>query len=68
MADNPNIAAFKATIPPIMSGIKVGGDGMRFQLDVPESEMVEAIKILTMRGTILKVTIQVDKQASNYGL
>lgn len=51
-------AVFRASIPPIMSGIKTGGDGLRFQLDVPESDMAEAIKLLTMRGKVLLVTIE----------
>lgn len=58
MADNGNKATFRASIPPIMSGIKTGGDGMRFQLDVPESDMAEAVKLLTMRGKVLQVTIE----------
>ena len=57
MADNDR-ATFRASIPPIMSGIKTGGDGMRFQLDVPESDMAEAVKLLTMRGMVLVVTVE----------
>lgn len=52
-------AAFSASIPPIMSGIKTGGDGMRVQFDIPESDMGEASKLLAMRGKRLRVTVKV---------
>jgi hypothetical protein len=52
-------ASFLATIAPIMSGIKTGSDGMRVQFDVPESEMGEAVKLLAMRGRVLRLTVEV---------
>jgi hypothetical protein len=51
-------AEFRASIPPIMSGIKTGGDGMRVQFDIPESDMGEAAKLLAMRGKVLRVTVE----------
>jgi hypothetical protein len=54
-----NTAVFIATIPPIMTGIKAGADGMRFQMDVAETEMGEAVKLIGMKGKQLKVTVQV---------
>ena len=61
-------ATFRASIPPIMSGIKTGGDGMRVQFDIPESDMPEAVKLLTMRGKVLLVTVEVKngKKQANY--
>lgn len=53
-------AKFRASIPPIMSGIKTGGDGMRVQFDIPESDMGEGAKLLIMRGKRLVVTVEVD--------
>lgn len=52
---------FLCTFPPIQSAIKVtgNGDGLRIQLDIPESEMAQAAYLLTMRERILKVTIEV---------
>jgi hypothetical protein len=46
-----------------MSAIKATGnnDGMRIQLDIPESEMGEAVHLLLMRQKVLKVTIEVDE-------
>jgi hypothetical protein len=60
-----NSCTFLASFPPIQSAIKTsgGGDGMRIQLDIPESQMGNALELLTMRSKILKVTIEVsDKQ------
>lgn len=51
---------FRATIPPIMSGIKTGGDGMRVQFDIPESDMAQAIELLTMRGKVLIISVEVQ--------
>ena len=50
--------SFLASFPPIQSAIKVGQDGMRIQLDIPESEMANAIGLLGMRECILVVTVQ----------
>ncbi len=54
-----NRATFDASIPPIMTGIKTGGDGMRLQLDIPENQMGEGAKLLAMRGKRLRVTVEV---------
>ena len=59
-------ASFLASIPPIMSGIKTGGDGMRVQFDIPETEMGEAVKLLAMRGERLKVTVEVVKSVEKH--
>ena len=58
-------ATFTATIPPIMSGIKTGGDGMRVQFDIPEADMGEAAKLIAMRGKRLKVTVEVARRDSD---
>lgn len=54
---------FKASLPPIQSSIKVSGDGdgMRIQLDIPESEMPNALNLLMMRQCGLIVTITPDE-------
>ena len=54
---------FLASFPQIQSAIKThgGGDGMRIQLDIPESEMANALELLTMRQAVLKVTVEVEK-------
>ena len=65
MAKSDHTATFRASIPPIMSGIKTGGDGMRVQFDIPESDMAEAVKLLTMRGKVLILTV--TEQDDNSG-
>lgn len=51
-------ATFRASLPPILSALKVSGDGgARLQLDVPDSDMAEALKLLLWRGCVLKVTV-----------
>lgn len=49
---------FLASFPPIQSAIKIGQDGMRIQFDVPETEMVRAVGLLTMRDRLLRVTVE----------
>lgn len=50
---------FLASFPPIQSAIKVAGDGgMRIQLDIPESEMATAVKLLGFRDVLLQVTVK----------
>lgn len=61
-------ATFRASIPPIMSGIKTGGDGLRVQFDVPESDMGEAVKLLAMRGMVLRVVVTAEREGRSYGL
>jgi len=53
-------ASFLASFPAIQSAIKIYGDrqGMRLQLDVPESEMGEAVKLLMWREQVLRVTVE----------
>ena len=55
-------ATFLASFPCIQSAIKIdgGGNGMRIQLDVPESEMSEAVKLLMWREVVLRVTVGPD--------
>ena len=52
---------FLATIPPLQSAIQVHGgqDGMRVKLEIPESEMANAVGLLAMRGVVLRVTVEV---------
>jgi hypothetical protein len=53
-------ASFLAAFPSIQSAIKVHGtrDGMRIQLDIPESEMGEAAKLLMWRERVLRVQVE----------
>lgn len=53
-------AVFRAAFPCIQSAIKIGPDGCRVQLDIPESEMAEAVKLLAWRQVVLRVTVEPD--------
>ena len=55
-------ATFRANFPQALAAIKVSGDGggMRIQLDIPESDMGEAVKLLLMRQMVVRVTIEPD--------
>lgn len=60
---------FRATFPPIMSAIKVtgNGDGMRIQLDIPESEMPQALGLFAFRERVLIVTVAAEDDTVKYG-
>jgi hypothetical protein len=50
---------FLASFPPIQSAIKLDGrDGARIQLDIPENEMGNFIKVLMWKGEVFQVTIE----------
>lgn len=59
----PEAVTFLAAFPAIKSAIIVGQDGMQVKLEIPESEMPAAVKLLALRDVILKVTIEVAKDA-----
>lgn len=56
--------SFRASFPTIQTAIKITGDGggMRIQLDIPETEMAQAVRLLVMRQMVLKVTVEPDEQ------
>lgn len=58
---------FLASFPSVMSAIKVTGDGsgMRIMLDIPESEMAEAIKLMLYRQITLRVTVEADNTSTH---
>ena len=64
MADKEG-ATFLARFPPIQSAIKISGDGgMRVQLDIPESELVNALPLLAWRECVLIVTVKPETKQS----
>jgi len=44
----------------MMSAIKTGGDGLRLTLDVPESDVLAAAALITLRNCALKITVEYD--------
>lgn len=48
-----------ASLPNIQSAISIGGDGAtRVKLDIPSSELAEAVKLVMLKGQAFKVTIE----------
>jgi hypothetical protein len=53
-------ATFQATFPGTQNAIAMhGGGGMRIILEIPESEMPNAIDLIAWRDRNLKVTVEV---------
>lgn len=52
--------SFRASIAPIMSGIRIGADMMRLQLDIPKSDIQDAVPLLALTDTALRITVEVD--------
>jgi hypothetical protein len=59
MASDNGLITFLAHFPAIQSAIRVGDDGMRIQLQIPESEMDRALWLVSMRDKVLQITVQV---------
>ncbi len=54
--------SFLATVPDIMSAINISGQGtVRLKLDIPESEIAEAVKLVLLKNTAFRVTIDADE-------
>jgi len=55
---------FVACLPDNQSAISIGGDGAtRIKLDIPESELAEAIKLVLLKGQTFQVTIENEPSA-----
>ena len=58
-------ATFRASFPPVLSAIRMAGDGgMRIMLDIPETDMPEALKLLMWKGSVLRVTVGPERAGS----
>ena len=56
--------SFTATVPDIMSAINISGQGaIRLKLDIPESEIAEAVKLILLKNTAFRVTVDADETA-----
>jgi hypothetical protein len=49
---------FLASMPDVLSQLRIGKDGMRLQLEIPESEMAAALKLVLYRDRVLRVTVE----------
>ena len=54
---------FIASLPDIQSAITIGGDGAtRVRLDIPETELANAVRLVLLKGQAFKVTIETIEQ------
>ena len=59
-------ATFRASFPPILSAIRMAGDGgMRVMFDIPETDMPEALKLLMWKGSVLTVTVGPEQEGES---
>ena len=58
---------FRASFPPIQSAIKRSGnnDGLRIQLDIPESDVPQAVMLLAMVQERLLITVEIEQDGPN---
>lgn len=50
---------FEASIAPLQSAITIASDGgARVKIDIPESEMDAVVRLMGMRGKVLRITIE----------
>ncbi len=50
---------FRATIAPLQSAITIASDGgARVKVDIPEEEMPAIVRLVLMRGRVLRITIE----------
>ena len=54
---------FIASLPDIQTAISIGGDGAtRVKLDIPESELAQAVKLVMLKGKAFRVKIETINQ------
>ena len=66
MAKASERATFRCSLPPIQSAIMAhgSGDGLRIRLDIPASEMAEAVKLIAWGQRVLVVTVEPEADQS----
>lgn len=55
---------FLATIPDLQSAITISGaegEGARVKIDIPDHEMPSVLRLMLLRGQVLKVTIEAEE-------
>ena len=53
------IVSFRASIPPSETAIKIHGqEGARLVLDIAEQDLLDFLRMLPMRNTVLRVTVE----------
>lgn len=52
---------FLASIAPLQSAITIASEGgARIKIDIPESEMDAVVRLMGMRGKVLRITVEPD--------
>ena len=61
-------ATFLASLAPTQNAIAChgSGDGLRILLDIPASEMAEAVKVIAWGQKVLRVTIEPETDESRH--
>ena len=55
--------SFLASFPNIQAAIRVAGDGgARILLDIPETELPAIVRLLLLRGQLIRVTVEAEVQ------
>jgi hypothetical protein len=55
------VIEFEAIIPPLQSAVSVSGDGgARIKLDVADDQIDAVVRLLALRGQVLKVRIEAE--------
>lgn len=50
---------FTASIAPLQSAITIASDGgARVKIDIPEDEMPAIVRLMLMRGKVLRITVE----------
>jgi hypothetical protein len=44
-------------MPDVLSQMRIGKDGLRLQLEIPESDLAQALKLVLWRDKVLRITI-----------
>lgn len=57
---------FLASIAPLQSAITIASDGgARVKIDIPEDEMPAIVRLMLMRGKVLRITVEPDEALKN---
>ena len=49
---------FVCSLPEIQSALNFGGDGARIKIDIPETDIAQAAKLIMARGKVINVTME----------
>ena len=53
------MVVFSASVPPLQGWIRISGDGgARIQLDVPDTDLADVLKLILWRDKELRVTVR----------